>query len=371
MADTTNNGSIAPITPISPRQLFDELDKIVANKVMDSVLILGESGVGKSNIVNDIGLKYGFEGDQAGEGAHVVMWGQLTPVDARGVPVPVHDSKQTVFYTPDFWPKKGPGIIFLDEFNMASTTMMAIGQQLLLNRRFGNYRVPDDVFVWAAGNRKIDKAAVNEIPFPVNNRVAHYEIMHDLESWEFWAYAHEQSPDIIGFLKFRTELLHRPSNDSAARAWPSPRSWEMANRRLKANMQIGPVVGESVAAEFDAFCTLKDKLPDLKQIADGNGDKINFPLDDEPSLKYAVMSELTYWGLKDVEIFKRVFYWFHKKCKNEPEWISMFVLDSMRIMNRNDPKKGVVYMSSLMKIPEAKEFIQKYVELTTGRTARS
>lgn len=350
-----------PVTQITPSGLFDELDLIITNKLMDTVLILGESGVGKSGIIAQLGAKHSLP-------VYSVLWGQLTPVDARGVPVPQHDKKETVFYTPDFWPKTGPGIIFMDEFNMASTTMMAIGQQLLLDRRFGNYHVPDDVFIIAAGNRKIDKAAVNDIPFPVNNRVAHYEVAHDLESWEFWAYANEQHHDIIGFCKFRPELLHKPAGDSSDRAWPSPRTWEMANRRFRVGMSVAPVVGEATAAEFQAYIDLKGKIPDLKQIAEGKGDKIEFP--DDPSLKYAIMSELTYWGLKDWTYFLNAFNWFVTKAKDEPEWTSMFTLDSLRILNRNDSKKNTEYMTKLMKIPAAKEFIERYVELTTGRKVK-
>lgn len=350
------------IPQITPKQLFDELDLIVENKIMDTVLILGESGVGKSQIVDQVGAKHGMP-------VYPVLWGQLTPVDARGVPVPQHESKQTVFYTPDFWPRKGPGIIFMDEYNMAATTMQAIGQQLLLDRKFGSYVVPDDVFIFAAGNRKIDKAAVNDIPFPVLNRVAHYEVVHDFESWEFWAYANEQDPDIIGFLKFRSELLHKPAANSEDRAWPSPRTWAMANRRVRAKMDVGPVVGDATAAEFKSFVDLKGRIPDLQSIAEGKGDKIAFP--DDPSLKYAVMSELTYWGMKDWEKFHNCFNWFLAKAKNEPEWTSMFVLDTLRIMSRNDTKKNAVYMGHLMKLPSAKGFIEQYVELTTGRRVKA
>jgi hypothetical protein len=114
---------------------------------------------------------------------------------------------------------------------------------------------------------------------------------------------------------------------------------------------------------------LKGKLPDVKQIAEGKGSKIAFP--DDPSLKYAVMSELTYWGMKDWEYFKNCFDWFLAAGKNEPEWTSMFILDSLRIMGRNDQKKNATYMGHLMKMPSAKGFIEQYVELTTGRKVKA
>jgi hypothetical protein len=320
---------------------------------------MGGSGIGKSSIVRQVCDKHNLVMCD-------VRWGQLTPVDARGVPVPKHETQETVFYTPDFWPKKPRAVIFLDEFNMASTTMMGLGQQLLLDRMFGSYRVPAEVWIWAAGNRKTDKGAVNEIPAPVHNRVGHYTVTHSLESWEFWAYANGIAQQIIGFLKFRSELLHKPTQTGSG-PWPSPRTWEMADRRFKAGMDLTPMIGEAANSEFVAFGLLRKQLPDLKAIAEGRGKNIDFP--DEPSLKFAVISELTFWALKDWDSFLNALNWFLDKCADQREMTSMFILDTLRILTRNDKEKNIMYMKKLMNIPEAREFMSQYVQMTTGRKA--
>jgi hypothetical protein len=343
----------------TPAEMFDELDGIVSHRIMDPVLMMGGSGIGKSSIVRQVCDKHGLV-------LCDVRWGQLTPVDARGVPVPKHDTGETVFYTPDFWPKKPRAVIFLDEFNMASTTMMGLGQQLLLDRMFGSYKVPEEVWIWAAGNRKTDKGAVNEIPAPVHNRVAHYLVTQSLESWEFWAYAHDIAHQIIGFLKARTELLHKPT-DTGAGPWPSPRTWEMADRRFKAGMDMSPVIGEASNSEFLAYQMLRSNMPDLSMIIAGNGNKIEFP--EEPSLKFAVISELTFWAIKSWDNFHKITLWFLDKCSDQREHTSMFILDTLRILQRIDKPKNLEYMQKLMKLPEAKDFIFEYVKMTTGRGA--
>lgn len=336
----------------TPLELYDELNSLIVNKITDPVLIMGESGVGKSQIIRQLTDKHGMTMTD-------IRWGQLGPADARGVPAIDRETRSTEFFSPSFWPRTGPGIIFLDEFNMASPVMMGLAQQLLLDRKFGNYSVPPDVLVWAAGNRKVDRGFVNEIPAPVKNRVAHYQVAHDLNSWEIWAFSRGIDSRIIGFLKWRPELLHKFNLDSEEDAWPSPRTWEMADRRLKVGMSLQPVVG-ACALEFDAFVKMSEILPDLAAIAAGRGSSLAFP--DEPSMQFAAVSGLVHMGLKEWEQYKNCFIWLSRAAKQSPEWIQMFVMDVMKVLSRDDKRKASKYMEGLNAMPEAARFIDEYVQ---------
>jgi hypothetical protein len=331
---------------MTPRELQVELTAIVQNDINDPLLILGESGVGKSSIVRQVADEFGLP-------VYDVRWGQMAPIDVRGVPVPDHETKATEFYPPSFWPRKGPGIIFLDEFNMASPVMMGLGQQLLLDRQFGDYKVPDGVKIWAAGNRKTDMATVNTIPGPVQNRVAHYEVEHDLESWKLWAYGHGVVPVFLGFLDFRSELLHKPSKESMA--WPSPRTWEIANRRYLASMSIEPAVGANTTAEFRAYEEIMKELPNIDLIAQGKGQSVKMA--SEPSLRFAIMAELTARSIKSWDTFTNCFTWAASKCQHEPEWLSTLVMGTIRVLKVNDNKKYAEFTKNLLKSPEIKRFI--------------
>lgn len=132
-------------------------------------------------------------------------------------------------------------------------------------------------------------------------------------------------------------------------------------------MDLSPCIGDAANSEFLAYGLLRKELPDLKAIAEGRGKHINFP--DEPSLKFAVISELTFWAIKEWDMFQNALKWFIEKCDDEREMTSMFVLDVLRILQRNDKKKNMEYMQKLMKVTEAREFIAKYVEMTTGKAA--
>jgi hypothetical protein len=331
---------------MTPLELKDELIKIVENKILDSVLIMGESGVGKTAVIKAVGTQFDLP-------VHVVQWGQLAPTDARGVPVPNHELKVTEFYPPTFWPKKGPAIVFLDEYNMAATTMMALGQQVILEKRFGDYEFPPETFVWAAGNRKTDLAAVNTIPGPMQNRVAHYTVLHDLWAWKVWAYQYGIDTRIIGFLESRSELLHKPSHGDDM-AWPSPRTWEMADRRLKAKMSVAPVIGQDVSDEFEAHLLLRAHIPNVDLIEKGGGQNIAFP--EEPSLKYALIAEMTHRSLQSWGQFTNCARWAIAKAAKEPDWVAAMVQDTVRLLAVNDPRKRREYLGNLMNFPDIRKF---------------
>ena len=61
------------------------------------------------------------------------------------------------------------------------------------------------------------------------------------------------------------------------KAWPSPRSWEMASNLFKCNLPIDIAIGEGTASEFKSFINVYKKIPNLENILKGKGKDINFP----------------------------------------------------------------------------------------------
>jgi MoxR-like ATPase len=79
--------------------------------------------------------------------------------------------------------------------NMAPPAMQGVAQQLILDRKEGSYTVPDGWYVWAAGNRKEDRAAVFDMPSPLANRFLHLQVESDFDSFKVYALetgVHEQ-----------------------------------------------------------------------------------------------------------------------------------------------------------------------------------
>lgn len=259
---------------MTPSELKTYLNRLVERALPISTMIWGVPGIGKSSIVGQVAR----EGDL--EFADVRL-SQLAPTDLRGLPVA--EGGISRWFPPEFLPRAGRGILFLDELNVAPPAMQGVAQQLILDRRIGSYTVPAGWYVWAAGNRKEDRAAVFDMPAPLANRFLHLQVEPDFESFKAYAIAAGLAEQVLAFLSFRPTLLH--VLDPHQPAWPSPRSWAMAAQLLAAGLDIAPAVGTAAAAEFYAYLSLYDSLPDLEAILGGRGEDIPFPA--EPSARYA------------------------------------------------------------------------------------
>ncbi|MGC4047029.1 MAG: MoxR family ATPase [Armatimonas sp.] len=303
---------------MTPQELKTYLEKLVAKRVTLSTMLWGPPGVGKSSLVAQVA-------SAAGIGNIDVRLSQLAPTDLRGLPVP--DGHVSRWLPPEFLPTDGEGILFLDELNMAPPVMQGIAQQLILDRKVGSYTVPSGWFVWAAGNRKEDRASVFDMPAPLANRFLHLTVEPDLDSFKAYALNKGISDRLIAFLAFRPTLLHKL--DPHQPSWPSPRSWEMASQLLSADLNISAAVGEGAAAEFWAFEKVYANLPSLETILEGKGATIKFP--SEPSARYATVIGLTSrapLGNDDVVVGERVYnsiIWLLDKA--EPEWFAFYAKD--------------------------------------------
>jgi MoxR-like ATPase len=228
---------------------------------------------------------------QAAERLHAnvidVRLGTLVPSDLRGVPVPDRERRTTDWYPGSFLPdpeRDGPtGILALDEYVQAPPSLQALAQRLVLERRLGDdYRLPDGWLVVAAGNRQSDRAATLPMPRQTQNRFKHYLILPELTAFLAYAEARDFHPHLRAFLHANPELLHRPSDDDAEPAWPSPRTWEIADEDYRATLdpdELHASVGVRAATLFRAFTEALARLPDPHAIATGRAADAQLPSD--------------------------------------------------------------------------------------------
>ena len=300
---------------MTPQELTKYLNGIVERDVRLSVMIWGTPGIGKSSIVAQTAEKHGLDMID-------LRLSQLAPTDLRGLPVA--ENGVAKWFPPEFLPTSGEGILFLDEINMATPAMQGIAQQLILDRQVGSYRVPDGWYIWAAGNRKADRAAVFEMPSALANRFVHLEITPDFDSFRVWGLNQNLNEQILAFLAFRPTLLHQI--DAQRPAWPSPRSWAMAHELHRAELSVEPAVGVAAAGEFDAFCAVYQNLPDLEPILTGKS-KASFPA--EPSARYATALGLIIRA-DDADKAVNALRWLVKQAG--AEWVQFFATDLFRMM---------------------------------------
>lgn len=255
------------------------------------VMLWGPPGVGKSQIIMQIGEQHDLP-------VIDIRLSQMEPSDLRGIPFKQDDKVEWAVPSmlPDADNHGTSGILFLDEINSAAPSVSAAAYQLILDRRLGDYKVPEGWAIFAAGNRQGDRGVTYAMPAPLANRFSHYEIDLNLDDWVAWAYKHNIDERIIGFLRFRPELLFDFDPAHNPVAFPSPRSWEFAHRALHKfidlpHLLLGSLqacVGQAAGIECHAFIESLDQMPDLDKII--SGEDVNAP--DEIDLQYAVASAL-------------------------------------------------------------------------------
>ena len=255
------------------------------------VMLWGPPGVGKSQIVAQVGQRHAIP-------VIDLRLSQMEPSDLRGIPF--REGNLVEWAIPAMLPdtqRHGPqGILFLDEITSAVPSVSAAAYQLILDRRLGDYRVPEGWAIFAAGNRQGDRGVTYTMPAPLANRFSHFEVELNLDDWVAWAYQHHLDERIIGFLRFRPELLFKFDPAHNPVAFPTPRSWEFAHRALQkfANSPklllntLQACVGTAAGIELKAFIDHLDQMPDIDAIL--RGETVKTPK--EVDLQYAVASAL-------------------------------------------------------------------------------
>ncbi len=257
---------------MKPSKLYEALHALIDERV--SPHIWGPCGVGKSQIVGQVAGDLGYDFLD-------VRAVQLDPVDLRGLPRIVSD--QTEWVPPKFLPTTGKGILFLDELTSAPQMTQAGCYQLVLDRKLGEYILPEGWVIIAAGNPASERGVHFSMPRPLRNRFVHLELEAGLDDWCKWAVKDGIRPEIIACLRRKPELLHAADTTADANAWPTPRSWEMASnvlcgvaKRRNATLLSGTsefeaqlldgTIGEGAASELIGFLRTFRQLPSIDEV---------------------------------------------------------------------------------------------------------
>lgn len=248
------------------------------------VMLWGPPGIGKSALVQQITDDWNIMGKKSLLiDVRLPLW---EPTDIKGIPYYNQEENTMKWAHPTELPSQAVAseyehvVLFLDELNGAAPAVQAAAYQLVLNRRVGEYRLPDNVVLVAAGNRETDKGVTYRMPKPLANRFLHYEVAHNIDDWIEWATSPAVSilPDVVGYLSFSPKDLNKFDARSPEKSFPTPRSWEFVSNLLKesegfSNIQlldmVAAAIGEGTALQFDSHRKHASKLPDPRDILNG------------------------------------------------------------------------------------------------------
>lgn len=248
----------------------------------------GPPGIGKSQVVRQTAQGMGLDLIDI----RAVL---LDPVDLRGLPR-ISPEGLSQWCVPAFLPQKGRGILFLDELNAAPPLVQAACYQLVLDRRLGEYVMPEGWSIIAAGNREQDRAVTHRMPSALANRFVHLDFCVDHGEWLAWAARNRIASEVVDFIRFRPALLHDFDPKQDALAFPTPRSWEFVSDMMAATPALDLLrelvegaVGKGASAEFIGFVKIRRNLPEPQTILD-HPETIEIP--EDPGVLYAICEML-------------------------------------------------------------------------------
>jgi hypothetical protein len=251
----------------------------------------------------------------------------MDPTDIRGIPFFNKEAGKMDWAPPIDLPDEELAsqypivVLFMDEMNSAAPAVQAAAYQLVLNRRIGKYRLPDNVVMVAAGNRESDKGVTYRMPTPLANRFVHVEMRADFATWQEWAVLNGIHKDVVGYLSFAKQDLYDFDAKSSSRAFATPRSWTFVSELLEdedlddatATDLIAGTVGEGLAVKFQAHRRISGKLPRPEDILSGKEKELQVK---EVSAMYSLVISLCY-ELKDaLEVRKVTDKEFHSMADN-------------------------------------------------------
>lgn len=347
-------------------------DVRIAMRAKRPVMLWGPPGIGKSDLAAQLAESLG--------GALIdLRLPLLDPTDLKGMPYfdtntnTMRWAAPSELPTAEFASQYPVVVLFLDEMNAAAPAVQASAYQLTLNRRIGEYRLPDNVVIMAAGNRESDRGVTYRMPAPLANRFLHLELRADFESWNEWAVNTGLHADVVGYLNFAKQDLYDFRPESASRAFATPRTWSFVSDLLRdeelddssAMDLISGAVGEGLAVKFMAHRKFASQLPDPSDVLAGKVSSINTK---EVSAHYSLTISMCY-ELKD-------YYTKNKAKLNSEEWHGMvdnffrFIMDNfsteicilaVKVALQN---YGLVFQGSKMKTYN--EFAKKYGSYITA-----
>ena len=203
----------------------------------------------------------------------------LDPVDLRGIPWRDPEGR-TRWAPPVFLPATDDTRLFLlnlEELASCVPMVQASLYQLCLERKLGEYRLPEGASIIACSNREQDGAIVHRMPTALANRFVHLEIRVDHDDWCAWAASNGIAPEVLFFIQMRPDLLHDFDPRSSEKAFASPRSWEFVSNIVNRRSGLDPsieralyrgTVGEAAAVDFTAFLKIWRELPHPRAVID-------------------------------------------------------------------------------------------------------
>ncbi|MBE5943234.1 MAG: AAA family ATPase, partial [Lachnospiraceae bacterium] len=233
----------------------------IQHNIKHAMLGLGAPGVGKSQLIQQIGKKYGYK-------VIDIRLAQMSEVEIGGLIYPNESKTKTVWLAPEVLPNEERDgkntILLLDEITSCTKRVQVAAYQLILDRKIGQYTLPEGTFVIALGNREDDDGVYIQLAGPLADRFEIHYLEPNFEDWKNdFALKFGVHPLVVSYLTFKPSALHTQATSEGSMVFATPRSWVRVSDILKFDSDINNKVirhkiignvGEVEGTQFIEFC---------------------------------------------------------------------------------------------------------------------
>ena len=222
------------------------------------VFLLGAPGLGKTAIMHQISSELGI-------GMVAYSMTHHTRQSAIGLPMIVQKEYGGVSYAVseytmseiiasvyDCMEETGcrEGMLFLDEINCISETLLPPMLLFLQYKQFGGHRLPEGWVIVTAGNPKKYNRTAREFEIAILDRLLYMEAEPDYRVWKRYALERQVSGAVLAYLDSHPEHFCVMEKTAEYTAVVTPRGWEDLSENLKMREELGLTVSEDVIAQF-------------------------------------------------------------------------------------------------------------------------
>jgi hypothetical protein len=278
---------------MSPNRTVKFLVNAIRNR--RNVLLIGDPGIGKSDVVDRAS-------EEAGAANITKHPGVEESIDGRGLPVrndvdgkvcasfaPFDDLFQLIHATK-------LTVCHLEDFGGADVAVQKAYMQALLRRQVGQWKISPEV-VWIATTNDVkDQAGVQGMLEPIKSRFHTMVRMQvSLDDWIQWAIDHGMPAWLIAYMRDFPDSLHQFKPTKQLTNSPCPRTWaELGKWDLQGERDLevwAGCVGEGKAAHALRYCEDEFSMPDPDMCI---MDPHNAPLPTKSSIALALTAAMAY-----------------------------------------------------------------------------
>ena len=239
--------------------------------VWQSILLRGDHGIGKSQIVYQLAKHFALPVVER-------RLSQMSEGDMIGLPK--LDNNETKFMPPDWYVRccKEPCVLFLDELNRATPEVMQAAFQIVLDRTLNGHVLHPGTRIFSAINTH-SRYNVNMMDPALLDRFWVSELEPTTDDWLAWARTTKVHPFLVDFIAQQPRWLDTAGkNVDYDKVQPSRRSWERVGQILEANklfdspenetfysLSMG-LIGVEAAAAFKDFVMKIDRQVSAEDI---------------------------------------------------------------------------------------------------------